>query len=170
MEDEAEERHEQLCRLPTQGAMTRRLEGSVRELWVMAVHRLHEVCSNASLDMLPNNTNLHMCGKRSSDTCALCSQQRQSLLYMLNKCPAAMELRQYSRRHDTILKVLKKFVQAHLPHHYTNTVDLDSDSYRFLQHRQTDMRPDIVWWSDESREFGSQSATGVDPGLTVGGY
>ena len=37
VEEEAEERHEQLCRLPTQGAMARRLEGSVRELWVTAV-------------------------------------------------------------------------------------------------------------------------------------
>jgi hypothetical protein len=32
VEEEAEERHEQLCRLPTQGAMARRLEGSVCEL------------------------------------------------------------------------------------------------------------------------------------------
>ena len=66
----------------------------------------------------------------------------------------AMELRRYSRRHDEVLKALNEFVRAHLPQRYTNTVDLDSESYCFPQHIvQTNMRPDIVWWCDESREL-----------------
>ena len=158
VEEEAEERHEQLCRLPTQGDTTRRLEGTVRELWVTAVQRLPseamKFALNDSLDTLPNNSNLHMWGKRSSDTCALCSQQCQPILHVLNKCPMAMELRRYSRRHDEVLKVFNEFVRGHLPQRYTITVDLDSEFYRFPQHIvQTNMRPDIVWWSDESREL-----------------
>ena len=71
-----------------------------------------------------------MWGKRSSDSVL----SNASLFYGLNKCPMAMELQRYSRRHDEVLKVLNEFVRAHLPQHYTITVDLDSESYRFPQH------------------------------------
>jgi hypothetical protein len=74
----------------------------------MAVQRLPseamKFALNASLDTLPNNSNLHMWSS------ALCYQQRQSLLHVLNKCPMAMELQQYSRRHDEVLNMLNEFV------------------------------------------------------------
>ena len=147
-----------MCSLTTQGTMARRLEGNARELWVTAVQRLPseamKFALNASLETLPTNSNLHMWGKRSNGSCALCSEQRQSLLHVLNMCPVAMEFRRYSRRHDEVLKVLGEFVRAHLPQQYTITVDLGCEPYCFPQHIvQTNMRPDIVWWSDESREL-----------------
>ena len=65
-----------------------------------------------------------------------------------------MELRRYSRRHDEVLKVIAEFIQAHLPQSFTITTDLDTDCYCFPHHIvATNLRPDIVWWSDELRQM-----------------
>ena len=157
-EEEADTRHQQLCKLPTQGEMARQWEGNSPDLWVKAVQELpSEVMKfslNASLDTLPTNSNLRTWGKKAHDTCPLCHESRQTLLHVLNNCPVAMELRRYSRRHDAVLAVLGDFIQAHLPPTFSITSDLPSATYSFPQHiTPTDMRPDIVWWSDVHKEL-----------------
>ena len=118
-EEDAEMRLDQLCSLPVQGDMARRWDGCAAELWVKAVQGLPpeamKFALNASLDSLPTNNNLHNWGKKSRDTCALCSLHRQSLPHILNNCPVAMDLRRYSRRHDEVLQILGDFAKAHLP-------------------------------------------------------
>ena len=152
-EEEAETSHQALCQLPAQGAMARLWEKASPELWVKAVQGLPPepliFALNASLDTLPTNTNLHTCGKKPRDICPLYQDYRQSLLHALNHCKVAMDLRQYSRRHDG------DFVQSWLPSNYSLTIDLPSlIVYRFPHHNTpTNMRPDMVWWSDQLREL-----------------
>ena len=87
------------------------------------------------------------------DVCPLCSSS-QSLSHVLNNCPTAMDLRQYSRRHDKVLVVIGDFIQDHLNPSYSFTIDRPSATYAFPQHiTPTDRRPDIVWWCDERREL-----------------
>ena len=118
-EEEAETSHQALCQLPAQGAMARLWEKASPELWVKAVQGLPpeplKFALNASLDKLPTNANLHTWGKKPHDICPLCQDYRQSLLHVLNHCKVAMDLRQYSRRHDEVLNIFGDFVQSWLP-------------------------------------------------------
>jgi hypothetical protein len=138
--------------------MARAWEENSTELWVKAVQALPpepmKFALNASLDTLPTNANLHTWGKKTRDTCPLCQETRQSLPHVLNNCPVAMELRRYSRRHDDVLKVIGEFVRDHLPPDFSITIDCEPAPYTFPQHIiPTDLRPDIVWWSDIHREL-----------------
>lgn len=158
MDEEADKRHQQLCCLPTQGEMARQWEGKSPELWVKAVQTLPpepmKFALNASLDTLPTNSNLHIWGKKAYNLCSLCKESGQSLVHVLNRCPAAMDLRRYSRRHDEVLKIMGDFIQLHLPPTFSITLDLPSVPYSFPHHiTPTNMRPDIVWWSDERKEL-----------------
>ena len=158
VEEEADERHQQLCSLSTQGEMARQWRENSPELWVRAVQGLPpepmKFALNASLDILPTNGNLYKWGKKTYYTCPLCCESRQSLVHILNNCPMAMTLRRYSRRHDEVLQVLGGFVQAHLPPTFSFTIDLPSVTYTFPHHiTPTDMRPDVVWWSDEQKKL-----------------
>ena len=118
-EDEADERHQQLCQLPVQGEMARSWEQKSPNLWVKAVQALPpeplKFALNASLNTFPTNANLHTWGKKASDSCFLCCEARQSLTHVLNNCPVAMELRHYSRRHDEVLELIGTciFIHAH---------------------------------------------------------
>ena len=90
-EEDAEMRLDQLCSLPVQGDTARRWDCCAAELWVKAVQGLPpeamKFALNASLDSLPTNNNLHNWGKKSRDTCALCSLHRQSLPHILKTAP-----------------------------------------------------------------------------------
>ena len=157
-ESDDDERHQSLCYLPSQGEMARSWGDTSPELWARAVHDLPpeplKFALNASLDTLPTNANLNMWGKKPSDVCPLCQGGRQSLLHVLNNCPVAMELRRYSVRHDAVLQVIGDFIKAHLLPHYSITIDVPSESYRFPHHiTPTCLRPDIVWWSDQRKEL-----------------
>ena len=157
-EEEVDKRHQVLCQLPAQGEMARSWEETSPELWVKAVQGLPseplKFALNASLNTLPTNANLHTWGKKPSDVCPLCQGGRQSLLHVLNNCPVAMELRRYSVRHDAVLQVIGDFIKAHLLPHYSITIDIPSESYRFPHHiTPTCLRPDIVWWSDQRKEL-----------------
>ena len=126
--------------------------------WVKAVQELpHEVMKfsiNASLNTLPTNSNLQNWGKKAYSTCSLCHESRQSLSHVLNNCPRAMELRRYSKRHDEVLAILGDFIQTHLRQNFSITLELPLTTYSFPQHiTPTDMRPDIVWWSEECKEL-----------------
>ena len=158
VEDEVAQRHQDLCLLPSQGEMTRCWEENSPQLWVKAIQGLPpeplKFALNASLDTLPTNANLHTWGKKASDVCALCQVSRQSLPHILNNCPVAMDLRRYSRRHDDVLMVIGEFIKVHLPTNFTITIDSPQTTYTFPHHiTPTNMRPDIVWWSDSQREL-----------------
>ena len=162
-EEDANHQHEHLCRLSSQGGMARCWVWESPQLWVRAVQNLPpepmKFALNAALDTLPTNSNLHRWGKKSYDTCPLCSSH-QSLLHILNNCPIAMDLCCYSRRHDEVLLLIGDFVRSHLHPSFLFTIDLASMGYSFPQHiTPTDMRPDIVWWSDERRELGMLELT-----------
>ena len=128
------------------------------ELWVKAVQGLppeplkFALC--ASTNSLPTNANLHMWRKKSSDICSLCQKYRQSLPHVLNNCSTAMDLRRYSKRHDEVLQVLGVFIRSHLPPLFSITIDSPSESYCFPHHiTATNLRPDIVWWSEDRSEL-----------------
>jgi hypothetical protein len=157
-EEDADERHQSLCQLPAQGGMARSWEETSPELWVRTVHGLPpeplKFALNASLGTLPTNANLHTWGKKTRDTCNLCKDHRQSLVHILNNCQVAMGLRRYSQRHDEVLKVFGDFIQTSLPPDLSVTIDLLPRPYHFPHHiSPTNMRPDIVWWSDRRREL-----------------
>ena len=157
-EEDADERHLFLCQLPAQGEMARCWEETSPELWVKAVHGVPpeplKFALNASLGTLPTNANLHTWGKKTRDTCNLCKEHRHSLIHILNNCQVAMGLRRYSQRHDEVLKVFGDFIQASLPPHFSPTIDHPTHLYNFPHHiTPTNMRPDIVWWSDGQREL-----------------
>ena len=107
----------------------------VMQLWVRAIHGLPpeamKFALNTALETLATNHNLHVWGKKSSPTCTLCSGHQQSLLHVLNTCPKAMELRQYSRRHNAVLFSLREFVTTHLPPTFTIITDLPEEQYSF---------------------------------------
>ena len=156
-EEEDNHRHQSLCQLPAQGEMARAWEESSPALWVVAVQTLPpepmKFALNASLNSLPSNSNLHLWGKRASASCPLCRGSSQSLEHILNNCPKALELRRYSKRHDDVLTVIGNFIRLHLPPNFTITIDLEFESYSFPVHiTPTNLRPDIVWWSDVKRE------------------
>ena len=145
-EEDDEERHQALCQLPAQGEMARACGDTSQVLWARAVRDLPPepmsfvLC--ASLDSLPTNANLHRWGKKPTADCPLCRGGRQTLIHTLNNCPMAMELRRYSMRHDAVLDIIGDFIKSHLPSpHHTNHIT------------PTNLRPDIVWWSDERREL-----------------
>ena len=154
-EEEDNERYQQLCQLPE---MARAWKESSPELWVKAVQGLppeplkFALC--ASTNSLPTNANLHMWRKKSSDICSLCQKYRQSLPHVLNNCSTAMDLRRYSKRHDEVLQVLGVFIRSHLPPLFSITIDSPSESYCFPHHiTATNLRPDIVWWSEDRSEL-----------------
>ena len=149
---EVEELTDQLHTLPKQGEMARHLEGNAANLWAKSVGQLPpepmKFALNAALETLPTNSNLRQWGKKSTDTCPLC-MGKQTLSHVLNNCPKAMDLRRYSSRHDEVLKPIAAFANDHLPPSFSITVDLPDSSYSFPHHiTPTNLRPDLVWWSD----------------------
>ena len=157
-EEEVDGLHNSLCQLPAQGEMARAWGESSPDLWVRAVQQLPpeplKFVLNSSLNTLPTNSNLHMWGKKASNICPLCRVSSQTLSHVLNNCPMAMELRRYSHRHDAVLQVIGDFIKTHLPTQFSITIDSPSEAYSFPQHiTPTNLRPDIVWWSDQRREL-----------------
>ena len=65
-----------------------------------------------------------------------------------------MSLRRYSARHDDVLRVLSAFVGTYLPPSFSMTVDSAESAYLFPHHiTPTNLRPDVVWWSEEKKEL-----------------
>ena len=157
-EEEDDLQHQSLCQLPAQGEMTRAWGESSPDLWVRSVQELPPAAMkfslNASLNTLPTNANLQLWGKRASDTCTLCRSSRQRLEHILNNYPKALELRRYSIRHDAVLNIIGCFIKSHLPAQFSMTVDSPSEIYHFPHNiTPTNLRPDVVWWSDQKKEL-----------------
>ena len=157
-EEDDEERHKQLSQLPAQGEMVRVWNENSPELLVSAGPSaratqiiMHLVPPSTLSPLMPTCTHG---GRRSSDTCPLCQQSRQSLPHVLNNCPAAMDLWRYSKRHDEVLQVLGDFIRAHIPPHFSISIDAPTALYCFLSHiTPTSLQLDIVWWSEDLREL-----------------
>ena len=147
-----------LQNLPQQGKMMAQFEGSAAALWSKCVGRLPpeplSFILNATVESLPTNDNLCKWGKRPLPSCALCHGEHQSLLHILNDCPTAMILRHYSARHDEVLQNMPAFVGTHLPPSFSMSVDSAESEYLFPHHiTPTNLRPDVVWWSDEKKQI-----------------
>ena len=142
-EEDANHQYEHLCSLSSQGRMARCWAGKSPQLWVWAMQNLTPepvtFVLNAALDTLPTNSNLHRWGKKSYDTCPLCSSH-QSLLHILNNCPIAMDLRRYNRRLDEVHLLVVGFVMSHLRPSILVTIDLPSMGYSFRNTLQWSLR------------------------------
>ena len=148
-------RLDQLKSLERQGQMLRATTPDTATIWAKAIQSLPQeqtkFALNAAVDTLPHNSNLHLWRKKESDSCLLCGE-RQSLIHVLNCCRVARDLRRYNVRHDAVLKVIADTVKEHLPPSHKLTVDLDH--YNFPIHiSPTDLRPDIVLWSDSEKQL-----------------
>lgn len=65
-----------------------------------------------------------------------------------------MDLRRYRKRHDEVLDVLGNSIRIHLPPNFSITIDSPSNPYSFPHHiTPTNLRPDIVWWSEQLSEL-----------------
>ena len=154
--EEAEDLSASLSALPQQGRMMREFGGKEAAMWATVVGKLPpeplKFALNATVESLPTNANLHKWGKRPSASCPLCLGSCQSLLHILNDCPKAMFLCHYAIRHDNVLQNISRFIDCHLPPSYCRTVDLPDNIYSFSHHiTPTNLRPDVVWWSDEMK-------------------
>ena len=123
--------------------------------WAAALESLTppqlEFALNACQDTLPHNSNLALWKGHPSE-CKLCGE-RQSLLHVLCSCPVALQLRRYNSRHDQVLQVIFNLLKDYLPPSHSIIADLpDQCPYTFPPHiASTDLRPDIVVWSDTTR-------------------
>ena len=71
---------------------------------------------------------------------------------MLNYCQVALELRRYNLRHDNVLQVIVDSLQSQCPPEYQIMADLPNSTYDFPSSvASTDLRPDLVVWSDTQR-------------------
>ena len=147
---DADSRAGQAKGLPKQGQLLREGDDVSAQLWAAAVSALSsdslKFALNAATDTLPHNANLAL-WRALDDSCRLCGK-RQTLCHILNHCDVALKLRRYNHRHDTILSMMASFFSSNLQPNYQITVDLAA-SYHFPSHiATTDLRPDIVMWSD----------------------
>ena len=163
---ETAERLEHARGLSSQGELHHLVEEDAAALWSETVQQLPPDCLkfalNATQDTLPHNANLSVWRRKEglSSVCKLCGD-RQTLSHVLNHCEIALELRRYNTRHDSVLEVIVDFVRDHLPESFDFIADLPDLPYNFPSAiTSTDLRPDIVLWSQIL-----QSATLVE--LTV---
>ena len=140
--------------LKVQGQTVRSFQGKAADLWSTTVQSLPEhvfkFALNAVTNTLPHNKNLFLWKKLTSPKCQLCSEE-QTLQHVLNNCTAALEMRRYNERHDSVLACIHSFLSSHMPQGSCITVDLPNSSYTFPQNiATTDERPDIVIWNDSA--------------------
>ena len=136
--------------------MFRSCEEGAAHVWALAPQQLPEgawkFVLNAAHDTLPHNANLHLWGKKSSSVCPLCKAEPQTLIHVLNACKTALDGRRYNTRHDAVLAELYSTITENLPQGTRSIADLESE-YTFPLHiALTDLRPDIVWWNDSTKQ------------------
>ena len=154
--EDATSKREQAKALPLQGQMLRASNLTADGIWAVAVSKLGseamKFALNAALDTLPPNSNLTRWYRGSCiNQCKLCGK-KQTLLHVLNNCEVALNLRRYNMRHDRILQLIVTAAQAYSPVRYQLVADLPVDQYHFPSHiTPTDLRPDIVLWSNSQR-------------------
>ena len=71
------------------------------------------------------------------------------MLHVLNHCQVALELRRYNQRHNNVLRVIVDGLQSLCPPQYQIMAGLPESTYDFPSTAaSTDLRPDLVVWSD----------------------
>ena len=141
-----------LQHLPKEGHMSSLSDPPSATIWAKAVEQLPDdvmkLSLNSALDTLPpQNANLHLCKKKESSQCLLCSE-KQSLIHVLNACRVARDEHRYNTRHDEVLLLIAAQIEKQLTPPTKMSVDVGSN-YCFPQHIvSTDLRQDIVWWND----------------------
>ena len=69
---------------------------------------------NASLNTLPSGDNLRRWGKRTSDSCRICRDGKQTLHHILSSCASSLEQGRYTFRHDSCLRSIVDFLAGKL--------------------------------------------------------
>ena len=141
--------------LERQGHMSRCSSPESAQIWAEALKMLTDeqfkFALNSAVDTLPHNLNLCLWNKRENAACTLCGDD-QSLIHVLNICRVARDERRFNSRHDAVLREIVALISAYLPPSVSISSDLGS--YSFPQHIvSTDLRPDVVWWDDETRKL-----------------
>ena len=142
--------------LEHQGKLFRTMSASAASVWATATQSLPSAqmkfALNAASDTLPHNANLSLWRKADglSAACKLCGM-RQTLCHILNNCKVALDLRRYNARHDEVLHTIEAFMKESLPEDMTILADLN-DHYQFPPVlAPTDLRPDLVAYSEETK-------------------
>ena len=154
--EDATSRKSQAEALPLQGQMLRANNLTADGIWATVVSNLGsgamKFALNAASDTLPHNSNLVKWYRGSyTDHCKLCGK-KQTLLHVLNNCEVALNLHRYNARHDCILQLIVTAAHASSSASYQLAVDLPEYQYHFPSHiTLTNLRPDIVLWSDSQR-------------------
>ena len=151
--DDADTRADHAKAVPKQGQLLKEGSDVSAQIWAAAVSDLSseklKFALNAATDTLPHNTNLAL-WRGLDDSCRLCGE-RQTLSHVLNHCKVALKLHRYNHRHDAILSSITSFLSSNLLPSYQMTTDIGSE-YIFPSHiASTDLRSDIVMWSDHKR-------------------
>ena len=75
-------------------------------------------------------------------------RETNSLPHSQQHCKVALNLHRYKNQHDEILRIISDFIKQQVPDDMTVLTDL-SDQYQFLPSLAlTDLRPDLVAYSD----------------------
>ena len=136
--------------LEVQGECYRLGKDKCQDIWSRAVNDLPDVifkfALNATLDTLPHFKNLKKWGKSATDECPLCHKS-QSLIHVLNACQVSLNYHRFTVRHDMVLSEIALFIKVNAPK-WNMTADLPSTNYVRPHFLVSDLRPDIVIWSD----------------------
>ena len=82
----------------------------------------------------------------------VCERERETQRQrdVLNHCHVALDNRRYNPRNDSILSLISDLARSSLPPSFQLLVDLPDSDYHFPSHIcSTDLRPDLVVWSDQ---------------------
>ncbi|VDI57596.1 Hypothetical predicted protein [Mytilus galloprovincialis] len=144
-----------------QGARSRALTWS--EIWSMEGYRLSFLLRSV-YDVLPSPSNLYTWGLIEDPTCTLCKDKPASLQHVLSACPVALKDGRYTWRHDSVLKTIaakrgeKKDNQAEglgilgTASDWQMTADIHQRMSFPAEIAATSLRPDIVIWSQGTRQ------------------
>lgn len=140
--------------LEVQGECYRLDKDQSVDIWSRAVSSLPDLifkfALNATLDTLPHLKNLKKWGKSPTDECPLCCKT-QSLVHVLNACQISLSDHRFTNRHNEILLKIAHFIQDNTKY-WIMIVDHPTKVYRRPTFLVSDLRPDIVLWSDERRQ------------------
>ena len=140
--------------LTKQGHLHELVDDEAATLWSEVVQKLPpeglKFALNAAQDTLPHNANLSVWrrGEGLSDQYKLCSQC-QTQLHTLNHLQVALGLQRFNIRHDNVLKMIFDQLQHQCSQEFKIAADLPGSTYSFPSSvSSTDMRPDLVMWSN----------------------
>ena len=140
--------------LTKQGQLHELVDDEAATLWSEVVQKLPpadlKFALNVAQATLPHNANLSVWRSKEglSDQCKPCNQC-QTLLHVLNHCQVTLGLRCFNIRHDNVLKMIFGQLRHQCSQDFQIAADLPGSTYSFPPSvASTDMRPDLVMWSN----------------------